>query len=612
MIFNITLRFLYTALMAAVLAMLVSCTGSDRSSDPAGPQTGGPVAHQPAEPDDTTETPPQSSDEREQIVGTATQRSDAPAAVAGGLATARPNKGEFASRDRMISESFSQSRIARRVSDMKAYSPYPLDALRAPSEPINRENYENFESNPVRLVSEHPVSTFSIDVDTGSYANVRRLLNAGQLPPQDAVRVEELINYFSYQYPVPDKSNAPFTINTEVAQTPWNSETLLFRIGLKGFEVAAAERPAANLIFLIDVSGSMQSPDKLPLLKNAFRLLARQLDERDTIAMVVYAGATGIVLEPTKGNQRAKIMNALDQLSAGGRTNGAAGIRLAYSLAQDAFVEDGINRVVLATDGDFNVGTVDFEALVDLVRDRRQSGISLTTLGFGTGNYNDHLMEQLANEGNGNYAYIDNLNEARKVLVEELTATLQTIAKDVKIQIEFNPSTVAEYRLIGYENRMLRREDFNNDKIDAGEIGAGHTVTALYELSLADGKGRLVDPLRYGAEQKQTAKSNELAFVRLRYKAPNGDRSNLIERALESDEIVTVAKASDDLRFAAAVAAFGQRLRGGDYLGDFDYADIQRLSARSRAHDPHGYRGEFITLVEVADSLSTPERQASR
>lgn len=612
MIFNITLRFLYTALMAAVLAMLVSCTGSDRSSDPAGPQTGGPVAHQPAEPDDTTETPPQSSDEREQIVGTATQRSDAPAAVAGGLATARPNKGEFASRDRMISESFSQSRIARRVSDMKAYSPYPLDALRAPSEPINRENYENFESNPVRLVSEHPVSTFSIDVDTGSYANVRRLLNAGQLPPQDAVRVEELINYFSYQYPVPDKSNTPFTINTELAQTPWNPETLLFRIGLKGFEVAAAERPAASLVFLIDVSGSMQSPDKLPLLKNAFRLLARQLDERDTISMVVYAGATGIVLEPTQGNQRAKIMNALDQLSAGGRTNGAAGIRLAYSLAQDAFVEDGINRVVLATDGDFNVGTVDFEALVDLVRDRRQSGISLTTLGFGTGNYNDHLMEQLADEGNGNYAYIDNLNEARKVLVEELTATLQTIAKDVKIQIEFNPSTVAEYRLIGYENRMLRREDFNNDKIDAGEIGAGHTVTALYELSLADGKGRLVDPLRYGTEQRQTAKSNELAFVRLRYKAPNGDRSNLIERALKRDEIVTVDKASDDLRFAAAVAAFGQRLRGGDYLGDFDYADIQRLSAASRAHDPHGYRGEFITLVELADSLSTPERQASR
>ncbi|MEE9135626.1 MAG: VWA domain-containing protein [Gammaproteobacteria bacterium] len=477
---------------------------------------------------------------------------------------------------------------------------------------MNRENYEQFETNPVRLVSEQPVSTFSIDVDTGSYSNMRRILNAGQLPPQDAVRVEELINYFSYQYPVPDASDTPFTVNTEISQTPWNPETLLFRIGLKGFEVAAAERSAANLIFLIDVSGSMRSPDKLPLLKNAFRLLTRQLDERDTIAMVVYAGATGIVLEPTQGDQRAKIMNALDQLSAGGRTNGGAGIRLAYSLAQDAFIEDGINRVVLATDGDFNVGTVNFEALVDLVSERRQGGISLTTLGFGTGNYNDHLMEQLADEGNGNYAYIDNLNEARKVLVEELTATLQTIAKDVKIQIEFNPATVAEYRLIGYENRMLRREDFNNDKIDAGEIGAGHTVTALYELSLVDGKGRLVDPLRYGAEQQHTAKSNELAFVRLRYKAPNGDRSRLIERSVKRNDIVTVDKASDDLRFAAAVAAFGQRLRGGDYLNDFDFADIRQLSAGSRSQDPHGYRGEFITLVELADSLSTPDRQASR
>ena len=607
--FQIPLKFMYFVLLTAVFAILTACTGTDRSTDLNGPQTTGPVAHQP---DDLAETPPQNSDEREKVVANAAKRSDAPATVAGGLATAHENKGEFASRDSMVSQSFSHSGMPGRVSGMHAYSPYPLDALRAPSEPINRENYENFESNPVRLVSEHPVSTFSIDVDTGSYSNVRRLLNAGQLPPQDAVRVEELINYFSYQYPVPDTSDAPFTINTEVARTPWNPETLLFRIGLKGFEVAAAERPAANLIFLIDVSGSMQSPDKLPLLKNAFRLLAKQLDERDTIAMVVYAGATGIVLEPTKGNQRAKIMTALDQLSAGGRTNGAAGIRLAYSLAQDAFVEDGINRVVLATDGDFNVGTVDFEALVDLVRDRRQSGISLTTLGFGTGNYNDHLMEQLADEGNGNYAYIDNLNEARKVLVEEITSTLQTIAKDVKIQIEFNPSTVAEYRLIGYENRMLRREDFNNDKIDAGEIGAGHTVTALYELSLADGKGRLVDPLRYGAEQPQTAKSNELAFVRLRYKAPNGDRSKLLERTLKRDEIVPVAKASDDLRFAASVAAFGQRLRGGDYLSDFDYADIKRLSAGSRAHDPHGYRGEFITLVELADSLSTPDRQASR
>ena len=608
MIFHITLRSMYIALMTAVLAVLIACTGTDRSSDLSEPKTAGPVAGQPTEPENTAGIPPKTSDELEDIVVTA--QSNTPATVLGGAAgtAALNHKGEMGSRDRAVS----YSQMAGRVSEMQVYTPYPLDALRAPSEPINRENYEQFETNPVRLVSEQPVSTFSIDVDTGSYSNMRRILNAGQLPPQDAVRVEELINYFSYQYPVPDASDTPFTVNTEISQTPWNPETLLFRIGLKGFEVAAAERPAANLIFLIDVSGSMRSPDKLPLLKNAFRLLTRQLDERDTIAMVVYAGATGIVLEPTQGDQRAKIMNALDQLSAGGRTNGGAGIRLAYSLAQDAFIEDGINRVVLATDGDFNVGTVNFEALVDLVSERRQGGISLTTLGFGTGNYNDHLMEQLADEGNGNYAYIDNLNEARKVLVEELTATLQTIAKDVKIQIEFNPATVAEYRLIGYENRMLRREDFNNDKIDAGEIGAGHTVTALYELSLVDGKGRLIEPLRYGAEQQQTAKSNELAFVRLRYKAPNGDRSRLIERSVKRNDIVTVDKASDDLRFAAAVAAFGQRLRGGDYLNDFDFADIRELSAGSRSQDPHGYRGEFITLVELADSLSTPDRQASR
>ncbi len=611
MIFHITLRSMYIVLMTAVLAVLMACTGTDRSPDLTGPKTAGPAARQPAEPENTAGIPPKTSDELEDIVVTA--QSNTPATVLGGAAgtAALNHKGEIGSRDRAVSYS-QYSQMAGRVSEMQVYTPYPQDALRAPSEPINRENYEQFETNPVRLVSEQPVSTFSIDVDTGSYSNMRRILNAGQLPPHDAVRVEELINYFSYQYPVPEATDTPFTVNTEISQTPWNPETLLFRIGLKGFEVAAAERPAANLIFLIDVSGSMQSPDKLPLLKNAFRLLTRQLDERDTVSMVVYAGATGIVLEPTQGNQRAKIMNALDQLSAGGRTNGAAGIRLAYSLAQDAFIEDGINRVVLATDGDFNVGTVDFDALVDLVSERRQGGISLTTLGFGTGNYNDHLMEQLADEGNGNYAYIDNLNEARKVLVEELTATLQTIAKDVKIQIEFNPATVAEYRLIGYENRMLRREDLNNDKIDAGEIGAGHTVTALYELSLVDGKGRLIEPLRYRAEQQQTAKSNELAFVRLRYKAPNGDRSRLIEQSVKRNEIVTVDKASDDLRFAAAVAAFGQRLRGGDYLNDFDFADIRRLSAGSRSQDPHGYRGEFITLVELADSLSTPDRQASR
>lgn len=488
------------------------------------------------------------------------------------------------------------------VADQLAY-------IRAPSEPINRENYEHLDRNAIHLVSEEPVSTFSIDVDTGSYANVRRMLNDGYLPPQDAVRVEELINYFSYDYALPRNTKVPFSINTEVATTPWNPDTHLLQVGLKGFEVESADRPSANLVFLIDVSGSMQNQDKLPLLKNAFRLLTRQLDARDSISMVVYAGATGIVLEPTPGNQKATILSALDQLRAGGRTNGAAGINLAYQMAEQGFIDGGINRVILATDGDFNVGTVNFEALIDMVEERRKKGISLTTLGFGTGNYNDHLMEQLADEGNGNYAYIDGLNEARKVLVEELTSTLQTIAKDVKIQIEFNPDVVAEYRLIGYENRMLRREDFNNDRIDAGEIGAGHTVTALYEITLVDSKGQRVDPLRYGSKGKKTSDthSNELAFVRLRYKQPDGDVSTLIERTLERNEIVELDNASAELRFAGAVAAFGQQLRGGEYLVDFDYADIRKLAASGRADDPFGYRGEFISLVNLADTLSVQQ-----
>jgi len=500
--------------------------------------------------------------------------------------------------------------------DMAAGSAHQLNHLRMPSEPVNRENYAHVDANPIQLVDENPVSTFSIDVDTGAYANVRRMLNEGYLPPQDAVRVEEMINYFSYDYPAPPDAQTPFSINMEIATTPWNPNTHLLQVGLKGFEVEAAERPAANLVFLVDVSGSMQDADKLPLLKNAFRLLTKQLDSRDSVALVVYAGATGIVLQPTAGDQKATILSALDQLTAGGRTNGAAGINLAYQMAEQAFVESGINRVILATDGDFNVGTVNFEALIDMVEERRKNGISLTTLGFGTGNYNDHLMEQLADEGNGNYAYIDGINEARKVLVEELSSTLQTIAKDVKIQIEFNPSVVAEYRLIGYENRMLRREDFNNDRIDAGEIGAGHTVTALYEISLVGSKGQRVDALRYGQMENMGSKSasNELAFVRLRYKQPDGDTSKLIEQALRRDEIVELDAASDELQFSAAVAAFGQQLRGGEYLEDFDYSDIRELALKGRAADRFGYRGEFISLVNLADSLAAanPDRVAAR
>jgi len=483
----------------------------------------------------------------------------------------------------------------------------------------DRENYQHFDENPVKLVREQPVSTFSIDVDTGSYANVRRFLKAGSLPPEDAVRVEELLNYFSYDYPVPEGRERPFSVTTSVAPAPWNADRLLLQVGLKGYEIPAERRAAANLVFLIDVSGSMQDPDKLPLLKNAFRLLTRQMKASDRVALVVYAGAAGAVLHPTPGSEQAKITTALDQLGAGGSTNGAGGIRLAYDFARQGYIKGGINRIVLATDGDFNVGTTDFDALIDIVEREREGGISLTALGFGTGNYNDELLERLADAGNGNYAYIDTLSEGRKVLVEQLSGTLQTIARDVKIQVEFNSAAVAEYRLIGYENRLLRREDFNNDRIDAGEIGAGHTVTALYELTLNDSPARLVDPLRYGdsassmPERSTAVRGTELANVRLRYKAPDGETSRLIEQPVRRADIRNLAdlprRQSRDLRFAAAVAAFGQKLRGGEYLGSFGYPQIARLAAGARGDDPDGYRGEFLSLVKLADSLAVAANQ---
>ncbi len=476
-----------------------------------------------------------------------------------------------------------------------------------PVEPFNQENYAHIDQNPVKLVSEHPVSTFSIDVDTGAYSNMRRFLNGGSLPPQDAVRIEELINYFAYDYRVPRNTEVPFAVSTVATSAPWNVDRVLLRVGIKGYDVSAAERPAANLVFLVDVSGSMSSPVKLPLLINALKLLTRQLTANDRVSLVVYAGSSAVVLEPTPGNEQAKILGALERLQAGGSTNGASGIHLAYQMAEQGFIEGGINRVMLATDGDFNVGTVDFDALVDIVERNRARNISLTTLGFGGGNYNDHLMEQLADAGNGNHAYIDTLNEGRKVLVEQMTGTLQTIAKDVKIQVEFNPAVVAEYRLIGYENRMLRREDFNNDKIDAGEIGAGHTVTALYELALVNSDSRLIDPLRYAQQPPtKTGSANELAFVRLRYKAPNGDQSRLIERPVQVGAIQALDKVGTEFRFAAAVAAFGQLLKGGEYVGDYDYADVVQLAAGARGQDPFGYRGEFLSLVRLADSL-TPQ-----
>jgi len=508
------------------------------------------------------------------------------------------------------------------ISPMPGLVTKSLHSFRAPTERTNRENYFNFDDNQIKLVTESPVSTFSIDVDTGSYSNVRRMINAGNLPRKDAVRVEEMINYFSYDYPLSENKNIPFSVNTEVAVTPWNANTRLLHIGINAYDIADKDVPAANLVFLIDVSGSMNSANKLGLLKSSLKLLSSQMRAEDKISIVVYAGASGVVLEPVAGNQTAKIVQALDALSAGGSTNGGAGIRSAYQLAQQAFIKDGINRIILVTDGDFNVGTVNFEALKDLVEEKRKTGISLTTLGFGTGNYNDHLMEQLAAVGNGNYSYIDTLNEAQKVLVDEMHSTLNIVAKDVKIQIEFNPAVVAEYRLIGYENRTLKRQDFNNDKVDAGEIGSGHSVTALYEITLTSSKYRAVDSLRYSVQEAvNKAPSNELAHLRLRYKVPTAKNSQLIEQAIYSADIEPrLVNTSERYRFSAAVAGFGQLLRGGVHSENFTYDDVLELARKSRGSDNFGYRGEFVSLVNLAKSLSaqatsSPEKekiQASR
>jgi len=498
-----------------------------------------------------------------------------------------------------------RSRVATDSVGLLGYS-QAFNNIRAPSAPTNRDKFAPIKDNGVKSVAEEPVSTFSIDVDTGAYALVRRFLNQGQMPPTDAVRTEELINYFDYNYAAPGDGDQPFSVNTEVASTPWNKATRLVHIGIKGREINSNNRPAANLVFLIDVSGSMSSQDKLPLLKSAFRLLVNQLDGRDRVSMVVYAGASGVVLEPTPGSEKGKIMAALEQLSAGGSTHGSAGIKLAYSMAEQGRVKGGINRVILATDGDFNVGTVNHDQLIDLIEQKRAKGVTLTTLGFGQGNYNDHLMEQLADKGNGNYAYIDTINEAQKVLVEELSATLETIAKDVKIQIEWNPAVVKEYRLIGYENRVLAREDFNNDKVDAGDIGVGHTVTALYEITLAGEKGRL-DPLRYGNDKKANEDNRgEIAFLKLRYKEPKGSKSKLITQPIRTSNIIdNIKDTSNNFRFSAAVAGFSQLLRGGRYTESFNYQEAADLARGARGEDQFGYRGEFMRLVAIADSLDS-------
>ena len=490
-----------------------------------------------------------------------------------------------------------QESISLTGSRAVAADAYYAPPVVVPTDP-GRERYDGEEVSPVRLTSAEPVSTFSVDVDTGAYANARRFISQGLVPPRDAVRTEEMINYFRYDYDAPASRDVPFSVTTDVARSPWNEDTYLMRIGLRGYDIERDERPPANLVFLMDVSGSMNSPDKLPLVKTALSGLAGELGEQDRVSIVVYAGAAGLVLEPT--NDTRAIRRALDQLSAGGSTAGGAGIELAYNIAEDNFIEGGVNRVILATDGDFNVGVSDRDALVEMIENYRDRDITLTTLGFGTGNYNEALMEQIANHGNGNYAYIDSALEAKKVLGDEMSSTLFTIAKDVKIQVEFNPAVISQYRLVGYENRALREEDFDNDAVDAGDIGAGHQVTAIYEVVPAGTQGWIA-PRRYEDQPAPAAMRRlaEAAHIKLRFKLPDSDTSELIDTVVMSDAFRTARAPRGDFAFAAAVAAYGQILRGDGLMMGFDHADVDALAGRQSDF----LRQEFLELNAIAGSM---------
>jgi Ca-activated chloride channel homolog len=488
--------------------------------------------------------------------------------------------------------------------------PQPLSEKDRYVNRFNTEAYDRVVDNPFLQVAQNPLSTFSIDVDTAAYSNLRRFLGNSMLPPKDAVRIEEMVSYFTYDYPGP-KGKDPFSAQVEVAQAPWNLEHRLVRIGLKGREIALDRRPASNLVFLIDVSGSMQPPNKLPLVKRGLQLLVEKLNENDRVAMVVYAGASGLALPSTSCEQKSRILAALDNLEAGGSTNGGAGIQLAYDTAMANFIKGGTNRVILATDGDFNVGVTNQGDLLRLIEDKAKSGVFLSVLGFGMGNYKDSTLEKLADKGNGNYAYVDSVNEGRKVLVEQMSGTLITIAKDVKIQIEFNPAQVGAYRLLGYENRLLRAEDFNDDAKDAGEIGAGHTVTALYETVPAGKEQSLpgVDALKYQkpAQASAAAQSAELLTVKLRYKEPEGDKSMLMQFPV-ADLGTAWTSASRDFKFASAVAAFGMILRDSPHKGKATLGSVLELAEQGKGVDKEGYRAEFIQLVAKARELTEGKR----
>lgn len=506
-----------------------------------------------------------------------------------GYGTGKRSKNKAVAEYEMVADEAFSTRVSG-----AAISSYPQ-----PMEETSNEDYAKIVENGFKNPFADPLSTFSIDVDAASYSNVRRFLNHGQMPPKDAVRIEEMVNYFNYDYQQP-KGDDPFSINTELASSPWNKDHKLVHIGLQGKDIAMDNLPPSNLVFLLDVSGSMSDANKLPLLKSAFRLLIDKLRPQDKVAIVVYAGAAGEVLPSTSASEKDKILDALDNLSAGGSTAGGAGINLAYKIAKQNFVKNGNNRVVLATDGDFNVGASSNESMEELIEQKREEGVFLTVLGFGMGNYKDSKMEVLADKGNGNYAYIDNILEAQKMLVHEFGGTLFTIAKDVKIQVEFNPAKVQAYRLVGYENRILAPEDFNNDKKDAGELGAGHTVTALYEIIPVGVKSQfVVDDLKYQKTKitEGAISSSELMTVKLRYKAPDDDKSKLIVKTIE-DSKKSIDNTSDNFRWSAAVAAFGMQLTASDFKGDLTYSDIYDLAKSARGKDEQGYRAEFIRMVE--------------
>ncbi|MBT5435881.1 MAG: DUF3520 domain-containing protein [Rhodospirillaceae bacterium] len=483
-----------------------------------------------------------------------------------------------------------------------------LNMFAPPVDPSG-ERYPDATPNPIHIVAAEPVSTFSIDVDTAAYANTRRFLESGQLPPADAVRVEELINYFDYTYAPPNDSKVPFATAVSVVPTPWNDAAQLVHIGIQGYDLVEEDRPAANLTFLVDVSGSMNSDDKLGLLVQGLRLLVGELGEDDTVAIVTYAGGVRIALPPTPGSDKAAILGVLDSLRAGGSTAGAAGLETAYNLAYQSFNVEGVNRILLATDGDFNVGISDPDLLEQEIARQRESGVYLSVLSFGRGNLNDEVTQRLAQNGNGNAAYIASLLEAKKVLVDELGGTLFPIANDVKIQVEFNPAQVAEYRLLGYETRILEREDFDNDTVDAGEIGNGHNVTAIYEIVPVTAQFRWMGELRYGeapATEPDDQFSGELAYLKIRYKLPGEDTSNLISRPIASEQaFASLEEAPGDVRFSVAVAAYGQLLRNDAFLHTYGFDDVVDLANTARGEDSFGYRAEFIRLADLAGTLSS-------